>query len=90
MKHMESVTIPAREEKRLDFITCDMCGERIESGDAYEVNEVEIRHKTGYSYPEGGSGQEVLVDLCAKCFDDKLVPWLRSQGVNPRVEDWDW
>lgn len=90
MKHMKTVAVPATTREVVDFVTCDLCGAKIDTRDNYEVNEVEVHHKTGSSYPEGGSGEDVSVDMCGKCFDEKLVPWLRSQGVEPRTEEWDW
>jgi hypothetical protein len=89
MKHMRTEQIPATTREVVDKVTCDLCGTEINcrGGDAEEV---EVKHRTGFSYPEGGAGEEVSVDLCGKCFDEKLVPWLRSQGVEPRTEDWDW
>lgn len=89
MKHMKTVEVPATTREEVDFVTCDLCGAKIE-GRGYDVDEVEVRHKTGSNYPEGGSGDETAVDMCGKCFDEKLVPWLRSQGAEPRTEDWDW
>tara|TARA_Y100000310_G_C20654248_1_gene801176 strand:+ start:138 stop:416 length:279 start_codon:yes stop_codon:yes gene_type:complete len=52
----------------------------------YDHEEVEckmiIGHESGEHYPEGGSGECMLVDLCPDCFRDKLVPWLKSQGAD--------
>ncbi len=50
----------------------------------YETNdtkvEVTVHAKKGMSYPDGDSwGHEYLVDICPKCFREKLVPWLNSQ-----------
>jgi len=89
MKHMKKVDVPATTRDAVDFVTCDLCGAKIEEG-RNDVNEIEVRHKTGSSFPEGGIGEETSVDMCGKCFDEKLVPWLRSQGAEPRTEDWDW
>lgn len=89
MKHMKTVEVPATTRDVVNFVACDLCGAKI-SVRGYEIDEVEVRHKTGNNYPEGGSGNETSVDMCGKCFDKKLVPWLRSQGVEPRTEDWDW
>lgn len=90
MKHTKTVEVPATTREIVSYVTCDLCGEKIEGRDTYDVNEVEIRYKTGRNYPEGGSGDETSVDMCGKCFEEKLVPWLRSQGVEPRTEDWSW
>lgn len=87
MKHMKTVEIPATTIEVVHFVICDLCGAKIEES-SYDVDEVEVRHKTGDNYPEGGSGEETSIDMCGKCFDEKLVPWLRSQGAAPRTEDW--
>ena len=89
MRHMKKVTIPGRIEDRINFVTCDLCGKKIEEK-TYVVDEVEVRHKIGSSYPDGGSGEETIVDLCGDCFDTKLIPWLSSQGVKPQTNEWDW
>lgn len=91
---MKTITIPAKgpEVKEvLAFVACDLCGVQIDSGAVnYGVDEVEVLHKTGKSYPEGGSGTTASVDMCGKCFDEKLVPWLRSQGAEVRTDEWYW
>jgi len=78
---------------------CDMCGVESdgrswEAESIYYVNEteirVEIRQKEGANYPEGGSGTKYEIDLCPKCFKEKLIPWLKSQGADIREEEWDW
>jgi len=89
MRHMKTIHIPASERSDVDFVTCDLCKEKIEES-RYEVDEVEIRRKTGVSYPESGNGIKINVDMCGKCFDEKLMPWLRSQGAEPLTDEWDW
>lgn len=91
----ETRQIPAKTETRPVSIQCDMCGEKSKRsnnwGDGpYSVNDVTIEHKTGESYPEGGSGEYLRCDLCPTCFKTKLVPWLESQGASVRQEEWDW
>jgi len=89
MQHKKTVEAPATTREVVDFTTCDICGDRIREG-TYEVSEIEVRHKTGTNYPEGGSGEETEFDICGKCFDEKLVPWLSSQNAEPRKTEWDW
>lgn len=89
MEHVKTIEVPATTREVVVFVTCDLCGAKIEK-QVYEVNEVEVRHKVGDSYPESGSVTETSVDMCGKCFEEKLVPWLRSQCADPRIEDWDW
>lgn len=90
-----------REENRLVEQTCDLCGSkaeipnyRWESGPLYHygntVSETEIRYKWGQHGPEDGNGKEIVVDLCPKCFVEKLVPWLESQGAKVTEKEWDY
>lgn len=78
-------------------VTCDIChkkynGDHWNSG-YYTVDETEIsitiRHKVGDSYPEGGSGTELEIDICPTCFKDKLVPWIKSYGSILNEKEWD-
>lgn len=86
------------EEKVLVETRCDLCGAIAKRGEwrstVYEVNETEIevtvRQKDGESYPEGGGGTEIIVDICPRCFKEKLVPWLNSQGANIKSAVWGW
>lgn len=89
MKHFKTVEFPARTSSILEKTTCDICRGEIapEYGDADLVS---VLHRTGCSYPDGGSGEEVSFDICGDCFDLKLVPWLREQGADPQSRDWDW
>jgi hypothetical protein len=89
MKHMKTVRVPATTKDYVDFVTCDLCGARIKD-EQYVIDEVEVRHRAGTNYPEGGNGTEISVDVCGKCFDEKLIPWLKSQGAEPHVEEWDY
>lgn len=90
MKHMKTRVVPEHTEEVLDYTSCDLCKKKIEWRGSYVVDEVEVRHKTGSHYPEGGMGEETRVDLCGDCFDNKLLPWLQSQGCPAHTRDWDW
>ena len=85
--------------KKNEKVFCDLCG--IEEGTpswggstCYQVDETEIsitiKQKEGDSFPEGGFGEEYIVDICPTCFKKKLIPWLESQGANIKQTDWDW
>lgn len=89
MKHMKSVPVPATFRDVVDKITCDICGVEIKAREWGDAEEIEVKHRTGTAYPDGGSGEETTVDLCAKCFDEKLIPWLRAQGAQPTTKEWD-
>ena len=98
MKTYKTEIIPQHTERVLNKRTCDICGRKAETYDwgaaMYEVKEtvvcVEVRQRQGVSYPEGGSGTEIEVDLCPTCFKEKLVPWLRSQGATIEEKEWEW
>jgi hypothetical protein len=97
MEHKKKVSYPARESEIVEYITCDLCGAKgddqerwWDTPDGDNVNRTLVQWKTGYSYPEGGSGETIKVDMCPHCFKDKLIPWLESQGAKPRKDDWDW
>lgn len=79
--------------------TCDLCG--FEAKDThwgadsyYDINETEVkvtcRHAAGVNYPEGGYTTNYEIDICPKCFIDKLIPWFEDQGaqIEPREADW--
>jgi hypothetical protein len=85
---METVIVPETTRDVEVSVACDICNGVI-GLDFYKVDEIEVRHKTGYSYPDGGSGEEITFDLCGRCFDKKLIPWLRSQGAAPQIKEWD-
>jgi hypothetical protein len=101
MKHMKTVDVPATTKTIVDRVTCDLCGRGLDEhyrGNArlssYYDDEVEIkqvfRRRRGTNYPECGSGTEDEVDICGECWETKLIPWLKSQGVEPQTRDWDW
>ena len=87
MKHYKNKLIPEHEEKRLDKTTCDICGKNIKSK-GFDVDDVCIERTIGSNYPESGLGKEFRLDICGACFDEKLIPFLESEGVNIKYEDW--
>lgn len=84
------------EVTRLAKMSCDLCGavakgpERGWDADYYadDETEVEIRHKKGSAYPEGSSGTRYTFDVCPKCFHEKLIPWMESQGAKAKATDY--
>jgi hypothetical protein len=89
MKHTKIVIDPAREREVVDYITCDLCGDKIDN-DPYDAEAVEVWHKTGSKYPDGGYGETKIYDICGKCFEEKLVAWMNSQNAKPTIEEWDY
>jgi hypothetical protein len=86
VKHLKTVRYNY-EEKIVDFATCDMCKEKIQDTGAYDVNDVRVSHEFGEHYPEDRYTTTVSVDLCGKCFDNRLVPWLKEQGCEVHTEE---
>ncbi len=86
MKHYKTVTVPAHETRKYVKTTCDVCGEVIATG-PFEINEVEISHETGTSYPGCYTVETFAPDICGDCFTDKIVPFFESLGVNVRYVD---
>ena len=84
------------ERKIFKYLECDMCKKRTNRYNDwseklfYDVNETEIRYKTGAAFPEGGSGTEIEIDLCPECFKNKLIPWLKENGCVVSTRDWDY
>lgn len=89
MKQYKTVHVPASDNEVLDKTLCDLCGTEIAPG-CYDAEDVDITHRSGHSYPEGGSGKETTIDMCGECFEEKLVPWVIEQGGRPTVRDWDY
>jgi hypothetical protein len=90
--------IPAKVVKKFVRRTCDLCGVASKRGkewepSSYTVAETEmsvtIKHRSGYACADGGSGTEVEVDLCPKCFQGRLIPWLKSQGAKIEAREWE-
>ena len=85
------------DRKYLDKIICDWCKEEFKSEmdfnntypSSFADNEFTLTHKTGETYPEGGSGEELNIDLCYKC-RLKLIELLKKEGITIKYKDWDW
>lgn len=98
MNHYKKRQIPAKEEEYIAKVTCDICGVdgkyRHEGAqwekESYQTNETIILWKKGSNYPEGGSGDAYNIHICPNCFEKKLMPWLRDQGVNLKSEEWEY
>ena len=89
---------PAKEEKYIAEVLCDICGAKNPrqrwdltdwGDDCYDLDEVEIRCRTGSSYPDGGFGEETFFDICPKCFKEKVLPALKALGASPQNREWD-
>lgn len=86
------------EDRELTNMVCDICGydnkhysdwqnDPNNEGLSYFDTEVEVSYKYGTNYPEGGSGYKYDLDICPKCFMEKIVPLLKT---NKKPTKWDW
>lgn len=98
MEYRSKVEIPARTEERITSITCDLCGkegksDRLHGADwsknTYDKSETVIYHEAGEVYPEGGELNLEIVHICPECFEQKLIPWIKSQGGEPTTKEID-
>lgn len=98
MQIKEKYIRPAVPDERVVKVVCDLC--KVEGNHGswqnswYEINDttikMEITQKEGNNYPEGGNSTEVVIDLCPKCFKNRLIPWLQSQGAEIKSLEYDW
>lgn len=92
MKKYEERTSPETKYQALVETKCELCGNTTTNKwktEAFDALEVEVKLKTGSSYPEGGFGEEITIDICPDCFMTKLVPWVKSNGGEPTTKEWD-
>lgn len=88
MKKVEKFTENVTREKILETI-CDQCGKKIEY-DAYSAFKPDwFECKRGSSYPECGSGEKFIMDLCQEC-SMVAIGILETHGFKIREEDWDY
>jgi hypothetical protein len=94
LKATKTIQIPAKTETVFDYLKCDLCGtishDSRWSSRQYEVTQPEVTLRVGDNYPEGGNTKETILDICPDCFEKKLIPWFKSQGGTPRIEEHDW
>ncbi len=101
MREIGETTEPARTYKEVVALLCDLCGERSPdnpgllcdevswSRDHFDVVETALYLKEGSRYPDGSSYTYTEIDICPECFRAKLIPWLKSQGIDARQRNVD-
>ena len=95
MKKTESKEMVESRQVVTEFY-CDLCGKRppIRGRSGWETKpdeivETRIYYETGKAYGMDGADMSVIVfDICPGCFLEKLIPWMKSQGAEPRIEDY--
>lgn len=66
--------------------TCDLCKNPIARGE-YPYTEASVRIYTTYGEGEGGVSR--LWDVCPKCFETVVEPFMRERtGISARENDW--
>lgn len=78
-------------------VICDLCGRETyrttddlpESGNwvamSGEIHSITIVCKQGFVHDDNSEITYTIIDLCPDCFQNRLLPWLRGQGVVPTV-----
>lgn len=85
------VDIPAKKVKQFKEQICDICGKTTNEYDNWCDNVGEklcitvAKTHTTNMYDGGGDVEETIFDICAECFDTKLVPFLESFGAARRT-----
>jgi hypothetical protein len=94
MKVMKTIKVPASTDQVLDYVKCELCDAKSHNKNwspaQYDVTDPTVTFEEGTHYPEGGSTTTTVLDICPKCFKEKLIPWFVSQGGTPRESESDW
>lgn len=56
--------------------TCEVCKEEIDEGSGYECNEATVEAQRGSVFPEGDCRTQYVLDVCADCFVESVMPCL--------------
>lgn len=90
MEHKKLKTIPSKVEEVIEKITCDICKSEIVRYKGCSIYDVEIyaRHSNGTE--DGGYSKEYKFDICWKCFNEKIIPFIKSFGCEPKETDGEW
>jgi uncharacterized protein (DUF2225 family) len=81
-------------------ITCDICEASITKHGKhtgingtnwamydFDFSTTILKIEIGNAYPEETFGERYEIDICPDCFEEKLIPWLRSLGVEREWEE---
>lgn len=98
MRKTKTEQVPATTREVQTAIICDLCGGASHTpedwadwrSDDPNTEEPEVCMRSGNVWPEGGMGKTTSFDICPACFEDKLIPWLKEQGAEPTITDWDY
>jgi hypothetical protein len=91
---VERPAVPAKIEKQLAEIRCDLCGGPAPGDDFFrtrgESDSVTVERVKGSNWPDGGWKETVAYDICQNCFETVLEPFLKEKGAVPHSEESDW
>ena len=91
MRHVKTVVVPETTKEVIDFIVCDLCGERAPGGDwaggEDNLNETIVSWRRGNCYPESSHEVEIRYDICPDCFENRLMVWLAEQDATPTEKE---
>lgn len=98
MKIKEKRVFPARTENVVVGLKCDLCAKLVHRDrwgfESSEINDVLVKitmhRKTGQSWPDGGFQREQEIDICPNCWDEIVMPFLVSKGVEENVVETEW
>ncbi len=90
LEHKKTIDVPATTREVIERVSCDLCGTRTDAQDVVNVDDVTVKRELGVCYPEGSRIETAEVDMCGKCFEEKLVPWLEEHGARIRYGEIDY
>lgn len=91
--YAERITPPVAEKRVIEctHAVCDICGEAKTSGEPiehsgecnwatkpYDIHETTVTMTVGRSYEDGDSKCLISAHVCPECFDEQLLPFIRS------------
>ena len=87
MEHYEEI-IETKVLKKYINTTCDICGRDVNEGNTESFfNEVTISHEYGKRWTGCQTASKFEPDICNICFTEKIVPFLKSLGLNVEYVD---
>jgi len=87
MEHYEEVTETIVHKKYIKT-TCDICGRDVQEGNSESFfDEVTISHEYGQRWQGCQTAIKFEPDVCSSCFTGKILPFLKSLGINVEYVD---
>jgi hypothetical protein len=89
-KHYEEREAHVEKRRVLARTTCDVCGEDVEDEKRHPENEwrapwqdntVKLEHRKQFGWGGDCRVEELEIDCCAKCFEEKILPALVALGL---------